>query len=48
VLGLIFLGFGIALARSRTLVAARRLMFASLFYLPLAFLCMAVDKVSYL
>jgi protoheme IX farnesyltransferase len=48
VLGLVFLGFGIALARSHTLAAARRLMFASLVYLPVAFLFMAFDKLSYL
>jgi protoheme IX farnesyltransferase len=44
VLGLVFLGFGIALARSHTLAAARRLMFASLVYLPVAFFLIALDK----
>jgi protoheme IX farnesyltransferase len=45
VLGLVFLGFGIDLARSYTVAAARRLLFASLVYLPLTFLLMALDKV---
>ena len=44
VLGLMFLGFGIDLARSYTVAAARRLLFASLVYLPLTFLLMALDK----
>lgn len=44
-LGLGFLGFGIDLARSYTPAAARRLLWASLVYLPLAFLLMAMDKV---
>ena len=46
VLGLLFLGFGIELARSYTVAAARRLLFASLLYLPLTFLLMALDKVA--
>jgi len=46
ILGLVFLGFGIDLARSYTVAAARRLLFASLVYLPLTFLLMALDKVS--
>jgi len=45
VLGLVFLGFGIDLARSYTVAAARRLLFASLVYLPFTFLLMALDKV---
>ncbi len=44
VLGLVFLGFGIDLARSYTVAAARRLLLASLVYLPLTFLLMALDK----
>jgi protoheme IX farnesyltransferase len=46
VLGLGFLGFGISLARSYTVAAARRLLFASLVYLPCTFLFMALDKVA--
>jgi len=46
VLGVLFLAFGIDLARSYTVAAARRLLFASLVYLPLTFLLMALDKVS--
>ena len=46
VLGLLFLGFGIELARSYTVAAARRLLFASLLYLPLTFVLMALDKVA--
>ena len=46
VLGLVFLGFGIDLARSYTVAAARRLLFASLVYLPCTFLLMALDKVA--
>jgi protoheme IX farnesyltransferase len=45
ILGLVFLGFGIAMARSRTAEAARRLVLASLMYLPLVFLLMVIDKV---
>ena len=45
-LGLGFLGFGIDLARAYTVGAARRLLFASLVYLPCAFLLMALDKVT--
>ena len=45
VLGVGFLGFGIDLARSYTTAAARRLLLASLLYLPLTFVLMAVDKV---
>jgi protoheme IX farnesyltransferase len=46
VLGLAFLGFGIDLALSRTDGAARRLVLASLMYVPLVFLVMVLDKVS--
>lgn len=45
VLGVGFLGFGIDLARSYTTAAARRLLLASLVYLPLTFVLMAMDKV---
>ncbi len=45
-LGLAFLGFGIDLALSRTDEAARRLVLASLVYVPLVFLLMVLDKVS--
>jgi protoheme IX farnesyltransferase len=45
ILGLVFLGFGIDMARSRTAEAARRLVLASLVYLPVVFLLMVVDKV---
>lgn len=45
-LGLVFLGFGIDLALSRTDEAARRLVLASLVYVPLVFLLMVLDKVS--
>ena len=44
-LGLVFLGFGLELAFVRTTAAARRLLFASLVYLPLMFMFMALDKV---
>ena len=46
VLGVGFLGFGIDLARSYTTAAARRLLLASLLYLPLTFVLMAMDKVT--
>jgi len=46
ILGLGFLGFGIDLARAYTVGAARRLLYASLVYLPCAFLLMALDKVT--
>lgn len=45
VLGLMFLGFGVELAFVRTTAAARRLLLASLVYLPMMFLFMALDKV---
>ena len=44
-LGLMFLGFGLELAFARTTAAARRLLLASLVYLPVMFLFMALDKV---
>jgi protoheme IX farnesyltransferase len=44
VLGLAFLWTGIALARTRTAADARRLMFASLIYLPVLLAVMALDK----
>ncbi len=46
-LGAAFLGCGIALARSPSLEAARRLVFVSLVYLPAVLLLMAVDKVKF-
>lgn len=45
-LGLALIGFGLHLARSRTPAAARRLLFATLIYLPLLLAVLAVDKVS--
>jgi protoheme IX farnesyltransferase len=45
ILGLGFLGFGVHVALSRTAAAARRLVLASLIYLPLAFLLMVLDKI---
>ena len=44
-LGLMYLGFGIRLAHTRTTTAARGLLLASLLYLPLTFILMTVDKV---
>ena len=44
VLGLAFLGFGIDMALSRTTEAARRLVLASLVYLPLVYVLMVLDK----
>jgi protoheme IX farnesyltransferase len=43
-LGVMFLGYGITLARFYTAAAARRLLLASLVYLPLTFLLLALDK----
>jgi protoheme IX farnesyltransferase len=48
VLGATFLAYGIAFARSRTALAARQLLFASLLYLPVLLIVMALDKVPYL
>jgi protoheme IX farnesyltransferase len=44
VLGLVFLGCGMTVALSCTVGATRRLVFASLVYLPLVFLLMVLDK----
>ena len=41
---IIFLAFGINFSIAQTTVAARRLLYASLIYLPLVFLVMALDK----
>lgn len=46
VIGLGFLAFGLDTALARTKEAARRLVLASLVYLPLMFIVMAFDKVS--
>lgn len=46
-LGMAFLGCGIDLAISRSAKAARRLLYASLVYLPALFLLMALDKVPF-
>lgn len=45
VLGLLFLGFSLDVAYTRTTAAARRLFVVSLIYLPLVFLVMVFDKV---
>jgi protoheme IX farnesyltransferase len=45
--GTLFLGYGVAFALSRTITAARQLVFASLLYLPATLLMMALDKVSF-
>ncbi len=44
-LGTAFLACGISLAKCQTLVTARRLLFASLIYLPVILLVMAMDRV---
>ncbi len=46
-LGIAFLGCGIALAISRSEAAARRLLFASLVYLPVQLGLMALDKMPF-
>jgi len=46
-LGLVFLGCGMLQAFSRSVSAARRLLFASLLYLPLLLALMALDKVKF-
>jgi heme o synthase len=46
-LGVTFLGYGVAFAMSRTAPSARQLMFASLLYLPVLLLVMALDKVPF-
>ena len=40
-----FLAVGIYLARARSVKAARYLLYASLLYLPLVFITMALDKI---
>jgi len=47
VLGLAFLWTGIMLARGRSAADARRLMLASLVYLPVLLAVMALDKLSF-
>ncbi|MDE0299552.1 MAG: heme o synthase [Candidatus Poribacteria bacterium] len=46
VLSIGFLAFGIKLSISPTTVSAKRLLYASLIYLPLVFLVMALDKTA--
>lgn len=46
-LGMLFLGCGMAQAVSRSVPAARRLLFASLLYLPVLLALMAFDKVGF-
>ncbi len=46
VLGLMLLGFSLRLARTRELADARRLLFASLVYLPTLLAVMAIDKLG--
>lgn len=45
VAGVAFLAFGVHLARTRSVKAARYLLYASLLYLPLVFITMALDKI---
>ena len=45
VAGVAFLVFGIYLARTRSVKAARYLLYASLLYLPVVFITMALDKI---
>lgn len=45
VLGVGLLGFGVTLARTRTAAAARWMLFATLAYLPILLVVMAIDKV---
>jgi len=47
ILGVVFLGYGIQFAVLRTAPAARHLMVASLFYLPVLLLVMALDKAPF-
>jgi len=47
VLGITFLGYGVAFSLSRTAPSARQLLFASLLYLPILLAAMALDKVPY-
>jgi protoheme IX farnesyltransferase len=44
VLGLVFLGFGIQFSRERTYPSARRLLLASVIYLPLLFAFLVLDN----
>jgi protoheme IX farnesyltransferase len=44
ILGVTFLGYGVAFARARTAPAARQLLLASLLYLPTLLIVMALDK----
>jgi len=46
-LGLLFLGYGVSLALSPTEKAARRLLIASLAYLPIQLALMAIDRVRF-
>jgi protoheme IX farnesyltransferase len=46
ILSIIFLAFGISLSISRSTISARRLLYASLVYLPIVFLVMAFDKLT--
>ena len=46
VFGTVFLGYGIAFARARTVPAARHLLLASLIYLPALLIVMALDKAA--
>jgi protoheme IX farnesyltransferase len=46
VFGLVYLGFGLAFARQRSNGAARRLMLASLLYLPAILLVMLVERLA--
>jgi protoheme IX farnesyltransferase len=45
--GVLFLGYGVAFAVSRTPTSARQLLFASLLYLPATLIVMALDKVPF-
>jgi heme O synthase-like polyprenyltransferase len=45
VLGLIFLGFGLRAAITRTRTDARKLFFCSIIYLPLLLIALVIDKV---
>lgn len=47
ILGLGLTGFGLRLARAHSLASARRLVFASLVYLPSLFALMAIDKLPF-
>jgi protoheme IX farnesyltransferase len=47
ILGLTYLGYGVAFAISRNAPSARQLLLASLLYLPVLLIVMACDKMSY-